>query len=256
MPRYFAELAYNGTRFHGWQIQDNAPSVQEDLNKALAILARSQVETTGCGRTDTGVHASGFYAHFDVNEAITSTSDFAHRLNAILPDGISIYAIHPVADEAHARFDATLRSYSYYISAHKQPFLKDFTWQREFRVNIDRMNEAATFFLTHADFAAFCKAGGQQKTTLCTVTEAIWKQQGSLLVYSVSANRFLRGMVRTMVGTLLDVGLDKTSMEQFKEILESGDRTLSGQSVPPQGLFLEEIRYPYLPSQRRRPFQP
>lgn len=256
MPRYFVELAYAGTRFHGWQVQENAPSVQANLNAALKTLLRRDIETIGCGRTDAGVHAAQFFAHFDAAEAIDDTKQFVHQLNALTDQDIAIYRVFEVTETAHARFDASKRSYGYYISSGKNPFLRNYCWQRELQLDVAKMNRAAELFLTHTDYASFCKAGGQQKTTLCSVTEAYWEERGELLIYRVSANRFLRGMVRAMVGTLIDVGLNRTSLTEFESILLAGDRTLSGQSVVANGLFLEEIVYPGVESKRRTAFEP
>ncbi len=254
MPRYFVELAYKGSAFHGWQVQNNAPSVQEELNKAMAILCREPVETLGCGRTDTGVHASQFYAHFDVPEKLEDPDVFTFRLNAILPRDIVIFQTIPVADDAHARFDATLRSYSYYISRVKSPFLQDLSWLWTQDVNMELMNKAAALMITHEDYGCFNKSGGQQFTTKCTISDAKWIIEGDLLRFTVSANRFLRGMVRAIVGTLLEVGQGKRTIENFELLLKSENRTLAGQAVPAHALFLEEVNYPYLVSQRKFPF--
>lgn len=254
MPRYFVELAYKGTAFHGWQVQNNAPSVQEELNKALSVLCRFQVETLGCGRTDTGVHASQFFAHFDVEELIDDVSLFTFRLNAIISRDIVIFQTIAVADDAHARFDATLRSYSYYISREKNPFLQELTWMWTQDININLMNDAAILFLTHEDYGCFNKSGGQQFTTKCTISEARWIDEGELLRFTITANRFLRGMVRAIVGTMIEIGQEKRSLDNFKNLLVSEDRTLAGQAVPAQGLFLEEVKYPTIISNRKYPF--
>ncbi|CAN5558569.1 tRNA pseudouridine(38-40) synthase TruA [soil metagenome] len=253
--RYFIELSYKGTAFHGWQIQENADSVQSQLNNALSTLLREPIETTGCGRTDSGVHASQFFAHFDADTVIHDAKDLVYRLNAILPREICVYEILKMEADAHARFDAIFRSYCYYISREKNPFLQDYCWIFTQDLDLSLMNEAAALFINHSDYASFAKAGGQQHTTLCTVTEAFFTEKNGILCYQVSANRFLRGMVRTMVGTLLNLGEKKININQFKAILESGNRSNAGQSVPAQGLFLEEIRYPYLHSRRRKPFE-
>ena len=254
MPRYFVELAYKGTTFHGWQVQQNALSVQEELNKALAILCKFPVETLGCGRTDTGVHASQFFAHFDLAEIIADLSVFTFRLNAIIAHDIVIFQMLAVADDAHARFDATLRSYSYYIARVKNPFLQELTWLWTQEMNIPLMNVAADLLLTHENYGCFNKSGGQQFTTKCTIAEARWMEEGDVVRFTISANRFLRGMVRAIVGTMLEVGKEKRSIDNFKNLLLSEDRTLAGQAVPAQGLFLEEVKYPYIISNRKFPF--
>lgn len=245
MPRYFAHLAYKGTAFHGWQIQPNAPSVQEELNKALSTLLKSPIETTGCGRTDTGVHATSFVAHFDSPNVPDDTSRLIFQLNALLPLSIRVYDLFKVDDTAHSRFDANRRSYSYYISRSASPFFTDYTWYNTRPLQLDKMNEAAARCLTHQDFTCFSKAGGQQQTNICTIYHCSWKMKGALLCFDVSANRFLRNMVRAMVGTMMDVGMEKMSLEEFSTLLTSGTRSDAGQSVPSQGLFLEEVVYPY-----------
>ncbi len=245
MPRYFAHLAYKGTGFHGWQIQPNAPSIQEELNKALSTLLKSPVETTGCGRTDTGVHASSFIAHFDSPDEITDPARLAFQANALLPLSIRVYDIFLVSDEAHSRFDAVRRSYSYYISRKADPFFTDYSWYNSRPLQTEKMNEAAQLCLQHEDFTCFSKAGGQQHTSICKISKCLWTETDSFLCFDVSANRFLRNMVRAMVGTMTEVGLGKMNLDQFQELLQKGTRSDAGQSVPPQGLFLEEVIYPY-----------
>ncbi len=246
MPRYFVHLAYKGTAFHGWQIQPNASTVQEELQKCLSVLCRQTVETTGCGRTDTGVHASQFFAHFDTEQPIGNTAQMVFQLNALLSRDIRIYGIQEVHADAHARFDAFSRSYSYYILRAPDPFLQELTWFNQRDFNLQRMNEAASLCLQHTDFACFAKTGGQSNSTICTVSACAWMEEGKSLRFSVSANRFLRGMVRAMVGTMAEVGHGKLSLEAFAELLHQGDRKEAGESVPPQGLFLESVMYPYL----------
>jgi tRNA pseudouridine38-40 synthase len=256
MPRHFIELAYKGTDFHGWQTQDNAVTVQQELNNALSTLLRAPIETLGCGRTDTGVHASQFFAHFDSEIETDEKNKLTHRLNALLSPHITVYKIYDVDENAHARFDATHRSYGYYICREKNPYLQELTWYWDQQIDIELMNRGAQILLIHDDFGCFSKSGGQQYTNICKITEALWTEEGNLLKYSVTANRFLRGMVRAMAGTLLDLGLNKINLNDFDAILKSGDRTKAGQAVPAKGLFLEEIRYPYLHTSRRYPFQP
>ncbi len=256
MPRYFLELAYKGTHYHGWQVQINATSVQENLNKALSILCRTPIETVGCGRTDTAVHSSQFFAHFVCDLSTEEIEKLQHKLNAILNHDIVIYQVIAVAENAHARFDATKRSYSYYISREKNPFLNEQTWYWSHPLDINLMNEAASLLLHFDDYGCFSKSGGQQHTTICKISEAKWIEKGNLLQFTISANRFLRGMVRAIVGTLIQVGEHKITLQDFENIIKSQDRTKAGQSVPAEGLFLEEICYPYIHSKRRSPFHP
>lgn len=252
MPRYFLQFAYKGTVFHGWQSQPNAVTVQQVMEEKLSILLRNKTELTGCGRTDTGVHASLFYAHFD---AETIQDNLVHQLNGMLPYDICVHAVHPVAHDAHVRFDAVKRSYSYYIILNKNPFLKEFTWHYTGKPDIEKMNEACKYILETNSFECFSKKGGQQHTFLCNVTEAKWLVQNDLIRFTVSSNRFLRGMVRAMAGTLLEVGIGKMSMDEFRELLANGNRSDAAQSIPAQGLFLEEIVYPYLDAGRKYPFE-
>ena len=256
MPRYFLELAYKGTHYHGWQEQINASSVQEHLNKALSILCRKPIETLGCGRTDTAVHATQFFAHFDGDLSAEDFEKLPHKLNAILNHDICIYQIINVADSAHARFDATHRSYSYYICREKNPFLNELSWYWSHELDVTLMNEAATILLHYNDYGCFSKSGGQQHTNICTISEAKWLEDGNLLRFTITANRFLRGMVRAIVGTLIQVGEHKITIQDFEKIIQSKDRTKAGTSVPAEGLFLEEIRYPYIHSKRRSPYHP
>lgn len=250
MHRYFLHLAYKGTDYHGWQIQPNAATVQETLNKALSVILRTPVETTGCGRTDTGVHATSFVAHFDCDFEIEDHLKLIHQTNAILPHSIRLYTLVKTTDDAHSRFDAIKRAYSYYLLHTPDPFFQDYTWYFPRQLDLSLMNEAAKSCLGERDFSCFGKTGGQQLTNKCLVHQCEWSTMSKGLHFNVSANRFLRGMVRAMVGTFIDVGLGKTSLHAFMEILESGTRCDAGQSVPPQGLFLEEITYEYLPLDR------
>lgn len=250
MHRYFVHLAYKGTSFHGWQIQPNAPSVQEELNKVFSVLLKNPIETTGCGRTDTGVHASSFVAHFDCINEVEDPGKLVFQANALLPLSIRVYQILKMPDEAHSRFDAIRRSYSYYISRYPNPFNTDFTWFNNRPVDLALMNEAASRCKQHQDFTCFSKSGGQQQTNNCTIYQCEWKTNEKILQFDVSANRFLRNMVRAMVGTMIDVGTGKMSLDTFTEILNKGSRSDAGQSVPPQGLFLEEVVYPYFHPER------
>lgn len=247
MPRYFLELSFKGTKFSGWQIQDNANSVQAEINKALTVLCGTPVECAGCGRTDTGVHALQFFAHFDSPE-IKDTRQFLFQLNAILPIDIVIHQLHLVNDDAHVRYDATARTYQYFIHQQKNPFINEYSWYRSYDFDLEKMNEACKILFTHNDFSCFSKSNNQQKTNLCIIEKAFWVKQNDLVVFTITANRFLRGMVRAIVGTMLQVGTGKMTIEEFNEVLKQGDRKEAGASVPAHGLFLTKISYPYLQS--------
>ena len=240
--RYFIELSYNGKNYHGWQIQPDAISVQEKINNALSTVYQKDIQIVGAGRTDTGVHASQMFAHFDIDKLIDDNLEF--KLNSILPNDIFIKAIFLVDDEKHARFDALSRSYEYKIWLGRNPFLLDFSWQiHSQKPNIALMNEAAKLLLDYEDFESFSKVKTDVHTFNCNVTEAFWIQKENQLTFHISANRFLRNMVRAIVGTLLDVGLDKISISDFKNIIESKNRSNAGLSVPAKGLFLTQIKY-------------
>jgi len=254
MTRFFLHLAYDGTDFHGWQIQPDSDTVQERIDKALSTLLRQQIATTGCGRTDTGVHASQFFAHFDTDTPPDSTEQLRYQLNAILPYSIRIYEVIKVSDEAHARYDAHSRTYGYYLHRNPSPFRNNYTTHFAREVDVDEMNCAADLCIAHSDFACFSKTGGQQNSTTCRILECCWEERQDELRFTVTANRFLRGMVRAMVGTMLDVGMKKISMDEFQEILNDGDRTKAGESAPAKGLFLEQVTYPYLFLPRNNPF--
>jgi tRNA pseudouridine38-40 synthase len=246
--RYFIELAYNGTNYHGWQIQPNAVTVQEMLNKALSTLLRQPVETIGCGRTDTGVHATEFYAHFDLEETMACDpwSMDVRSLNSLLPYDIAIKRIIPVHAEAHARFDATLRSYEYHIHFHKDPFKLDRSWLLRDVPDIALMNQAAAILMEYTDFSCFSKSNTQVFTNNCKISRAAWVKTGDGLVFHISADRFLRNMVRAIVGTLILVGRGEMEPEGIRAIVESKNRSNAGTSVPACGLYLTEVKYPYL----------
>ena len=240
--RYFIELSYNGKNYHGWQIQPEAISVQEKINNALSTVYQKDIQIVGAGRTDTGVHASQMFAHFDIDKLIDDNLVF--KLNSILPNDVFIKAIFLVDDEKHARFDALSRSYEYKIWLGRNPFLLDFSWQiHSQKPNVTLMNEAAKLLLDYEDFESFSKVKTNVHTFNCNVTEAFWVQKDNQLTFHISANRFLRNMVRAIVGTLLDVGLDKISISDFKNIIESKNRSNAGLSVPAKGLFLTQIKY-------------
>ena len=240
--RYFIELSYNGKKYHGWQIQPDVISVQEKLNDAISTILQKKVEVVGAGRTDTGVHASQMFAHFDIENLIKG--DVVHKLNSILPNDITVYKVFLVDDEMHARFNAESRSYEYRIWLGRNPFLLDFSWQiHSQKPDLSKMNEAANTLLEYTDFQTFSKVKTEVYTFNCDVTAAFWKQEGDLLTFHISANRFLRNMVRAIVGTLVDVGLGKISTNDFRQIIESKNRSNAGLSVPAKGLFLTQIKY-------------
>ena len=241
--RYFIRLAYKGTNYCGWQVQLNANTVQAELDKALSLLLSGKIETLGCGRTDTGVHAADFFAHFDCEKEIDA-AQLVYKLNKLLPNDIVIKEIRPVKDDAHARFDATAREYKYYVTRSKNPFTQGMAWYYFADLNVAAMNEAAAYLLTIEDFKAFSKAHTDVKTTLCKVTVAQWTEENGQLVFTIAANRFLRNMVRAIVGTLTDVGRGKITLEEFKQIAQSLDRKEAGESAPAEGLFLTRIDYP------------
>ena len=227
--------------------------IQQKINESLAIIFNQLVETTGCGRTDTGVHASQFFLHFELSKPIEDQPKFIYQLNSLLPSDIAIYQLYSVNEQAHARFDATQRTYRYFISFRKNPFLNESTWYWRAEPDLELMNKAAALLLLHNDYTCFSKAGGQQSTNICAIHAAHWSMVDDyLLEYRVSANRFLRGMVRAMVGTMNMVGQKKISLPEFEKILLNGSRSDAGESVPPQGLFLSSIRYPFIQQQEIR----
>lgn len=243
--RYFIEFAYNGKNYCGWQYQPHSPSVQETLNKALSLLLRSEVDVTGAGRTDTGVHARQMFAHFD-HDAIEAPDKLVQRLNAFLPKDIVVYRFIPLHEDAHARFDASSRTYEYHIHTFKDAFAHEGSWYNFHSLDVAKMNEAAQELFRHTDFKCFSKAHTDVKTYNCLITDAHWQQDGNRLIFTITADRFLRNMVRAIVGTLVDVGLGKLSVADFKAIIESRNRNKAGFSVPAHGLYLTRVIYPYL----------
>ncbi len=245
--RYFIEIAYKGTAYHGWQIQPNALAVQQVLDKALNTLFREKIETLGCGRTDTGVHATCFFAHFNLeNEHLADKTTIIKSLNGLLPYDISAKKIIKVNENAHARFDAVLRSYEYHIHFEKDPFKTDTSWLVRDKLNIELMNKAASILLDYDDFGAFCKTNADNFTNICKLSNAIWEQKDGNLIFHISADRFLRNMVRAIVGTLVDVGKNKLQPEAIRKIIESKNRSNAGSSVPACGLYLTKVVYPYI----------
>jgi tRNA pseudouridine38-40 synthase len=243
--RYFIRISFDGTPFHGWQIQQNANSVQAELNRAIAVvLRRDEIVTTGCGRTDTGVHALKFYAHFDHDVELDSNA-IAQKLNAILPREIAVHSFFSVDEDAHARFSALSRTYKYRIHTLKDPFLINRSYFIPFAPDLEKMNALAAVLLKKEDFSCFAKSNTQTNTNLCKMTFARWEIIGDEIVFKISADRFLRNMVRAVVGTLLLAGFDKLNEQEFEEILASGDRSEAGVSVPAHGLYLSDISYPF-----------
>jgi len=242
--RYFIELSYKGTNYHGWQLQPNAVTVQELVNKAFSTIFKTAINVVGAGRTDTGVHAEQLFAHIDFDIEFT-IEELIYKLNALLPNDIVVENIYKAIERTHARFDAVSRSYEYRIFLGRNPFLTDTTWQFSAKkLNIVKMNEAASFLLTYTDFQCFSRSNSDVKTYNCDITNAVWIQTNKLLIFHITADRFLRNMVRAIVGTLLEVGKEKISLEEFKQIIESKNRCNAGPSVPPQGLFLTQVTYP------------
>ena len=243
--RYFIEFAYNGKNYHGWQYQPHSISVQEILNKTLSTLLRKEIDVTGAGRTDTGVHATQMYAHFDYDTDLDS-GYWTLKLNAFLPKDIVVYRLIPLHNDAHARFDAVSRTYEYHIHTFKDAFINEGSWFHFHPLNMERMNEAAQILFEYIDFKCFSKTHTDVKTFNCVIKEAYWKQDGTKLVFTVSADRFLRNMVRAIVGTLVNVGLGKLTINDFRDIIESRDRNKAGFSVPAHGLYLTKVVYPYI----------
>lgn len=243
MPRYFLDISYNGINYHGWQIQPNAVTVQEVLEKGLFHILKKRTEVVGSGRTDTGVHARQQPAHFDA-ELTLDLGDLKHKLNGILPRDIAINNIREVKSDAHTRFNATERVYQYYIHQQKTPFLENLSYQYTFNLDVDLMNKAAQKLIGEHDFESFSKVKTEVNNFICTITRAHWFYVNDQLIFEVRANRFLRGMVRALVGTLLEVGRGKLTVEEFVNIIGSSDRAKAGRAVPPYGLFLTEVHYP------------
>lgn len=268
--RYFIYLSYDGTRYHGWQIQPNGISVEGEIERCLSTILRQPIDIVGAGRTDAGVHARMMAAHFDIlakdaekdvtadaqEESVTAEAgeakepetldcaQLAYKLNRMLPRDISIAKIEPVSDEMHARFSAVRRTYHYYVHLNKNPFERHYSWECHFTLDFNKMNEAAKLLLEYEDFACFCKSHTDVKTTFCKVTESRWiEREDGTWYYRVTANRFLRNMVRAIVGTLVEVGRGRMSIDDFRKVIEGKKRTQAGESMPGNALFLEDIGY-------------
>ena len=241
--RYFITLSYDGTHYHGWQIQPNGDSVQQRLQESLSTLLRQTVEVVGAGRTDAGVHARMMVAHFDWDENIDG-KQLTYKLNKLLPPDIAVQEVKQVSDDLHARFSATRRTYHYFIHIGKNPFLQAYSWQIPFALDFEKMNEAAKIILEYKDFTSFSKVNTDTKTNLCDLHEAYWEEVSpGQWRFTITANRFLRNMVRAIVGTLVEVGRGKISIEEVRQVIEAKDRCRAGESVPGKALFLVDIKY-------------
>ena len=243
--RYFVKLAYNGTPFFGWQIQPQQISVQEVLEHTFSLLLKEKIEITGCGRTDTGVHAREYFAHFDIDRTLyeNELTQLVFKLNSFLPKEIVIYEIRLVSPQAHARFDALSRTYCYYLDIEKDPFTYPYSYRVFEKLDIETMNQAATLLLQNKNFECFSKVHTEVHHFECEVTESIWYKENNQLIFRITANRFLRNMVRSIVGTLLMVGKGKMGIEEFQKVIDVRDRRNAGMSVPAHALFLEKVRY-------------
>jgi tRNA pseudouridine38-40 synthase len=253
MSRYFIEISYLGTNYHGWQLQPNATTVQSVLEDSLKQLTGSSVKTSGAGRTDTGVHARHFTAHFESNHPIFDTgSHCVYKLNCILPADISVMDLYPVKPEAHARFSALSRTYEYRISKYKDPFDTTLSWYFSRPLDIPAMNQAARKLMEYSDFTSFSKLHSDVKTNNCHIMEATWWDEAGKIIFTIKADRFLRNMVRAVVGTMIEIGQKNIDIHGFTDIIAGKDRSLAGFSVPAHGLYLVDITYPdlRLPSAR------
>ncbi len=243
MKRYFVKLSYKGTHFHGWQIQPNAVSIQEVLQKAFSLLLREEIAVVGAGRTDSGVHAINYMAHFETDKQFDE-QQLVYKLNSFLTDDIVVHDIFHVADEMHARFSAVSRTYEYRIHQNKNPFLKETSFYIYEKLDFPAMNSAAKILFEYKDFTSFSKLHTDTKTNFCKILRAEWIKRENQNIFIISADRFLRNMVRAVTGTLLDIGRGKISTDDFRKIIENKDRSSAGVSVPARGLFLTDIKYP------------
>ncbi len=244
MQRYFIKLAYNGANYHGWQLQDNAHSVQAEITEKISLLLKEKVNLVGCGRTDAGVHAREFYTHFELPELKIEEKDLVYKLNNFLPSDIVIHNIYRVTADLHSRFSATSRTYSYYISLIKDPFNENTCYYYNGSLDIEAMNKACSYLYDHTDFTSFSKLHTQTATNNCVIEQAKFEIIKDELVFTITADRFLRNMVRAIVGTLIEIGKSKMKAEEINRIIEAKDRSMAGYSVPAHGLFLERVAYP------------
>lgn len=245
IQRYFLKIGYRGTNYHGWQIQGSQPTVQKSIEEAISLLLRQKTEVIGCGRTDTGVHASTYFLHFE-SEAELDASKFVYKLNGILNFDIAVYELLPLHLNAHARFDATARTYRYFIHQQKNPFLNDTSKFIAGEIDFNLMNKAAAMLPKFTDFQSFAKVSTDVSNYKCTVFNATWSALENQWMFEISANRFLRNMVRAIVGTLLEVGTGKLNLTDFEQVVVNKERSAAGKSVDAKGLFLFKIEYPYI----------
>ena len=244
MQRYFLQISYKGSNYHGWQVQPNAASVQEVIEKVLSTLLHENINVIGAGRTDTGVHASFFILHFDTEKADINSEDFVYKLNSFLPNDIAVQQIRKVKNDAHARFSAVSRTYKYYLTTEKNPFTTETVYRHKKKPDIKKMNETAKILFEYVDFTSFSRLHTNVKTNDCKIYHAEWFEEGNILVFKIKADRFLRNMVRAIVGTLLEVGKGELSKDDFRSIIEQKNRKFAGSSAPAHGLFLVDIEYP------------
>lgn len=244
MQRYFIQLSYNGANYFGWQIQPQQITVQEIMERSISTITREEINIVGAGRTDSGVHSSFYVAHFDSLRDDLDGDKFIFKVNRLLPPDVSVHNIFKVEPESHARFDATYRRYNYFITTEKNPFLTGFTYMMSRRLDIEAMNRAAAILFDYSDFESFSKVGSDNKTNICTIRYVKWVQRSGVLQFTIEADRFLRNMVRAIVGTLLEVGLGKLDEDGFREVIESKSRGRAGTSVPGHALFLADVGYP------------
>jgi tRNA pseudouridine38-40 synthase len=243
--RYFIFISYRGTSYHGWQIQPNSVTVQKILDNALSVVLNEKISTVGAGRTDTGVHAQLFCAHFDSTfPDLFSFKNIVYKLNSFLPNDISVTSIKKVLPDANARFSAISRTYNYYISRFKDPFSEDACWHINYNLDIDMMNKACGFLKNTSDFTSFCKLHSDNKTNICKVYDATWTENNNRLIFAIKADRFLRNMVRAIVGTMVEMGYGKINLKEFESVINAKDRGRAGKSAPAKGLFLTDIEYP------------
>lgn len=243
--RYFIFIAYKGTSYHGWQIQPESVTVQKVLDNALSVVLNENISTVGAGRTDTGVHATHFCAHFDsVSGVLSDMKNLIFRLNRYLPDDISVKSIRKVVSDANARYSAISRTYKYFISSIKDPFFNNSSWHLHGNIDLDVMNDACRLLMDQSDFTSFSKLHSGAKTNICKIYEAFWLKDSDRLIFTIKADRFLRNMVRAIVGTMIEVGSAKKTISEFEQIILARDRCRAGKSAPAKGLFLTDIEYP------------
>jgi tRNA pseudouridine38-40 synthase len=241
--RYFIDISYSGTSYHGWQEQKNARGIQEVINDSLSLLLKTTTKLIGSGRTDTGVHARQQVAHFEISDPV-NCEKLCHRLNRFLPHDIAINRIFPVNDKAHARFSAISRTYEYWITSAKDPFLTDRAWLLQVPLDIEILNKVATILTEYNDFESFSRVKTDVNHFRCKLLSSVWTREGTLIKYTICADRFLRGMVRTVVGTMVDIAKEKITLEEFREIIEIKDRRKAGAASPAEGLYLVKVEYP------------